>query len=444
MALLAAAAAPCAAAEAPASKPAREWGDSKAGLQLSAMMEGEAHVGGKLVFRLALRNVGQAAVSVGGADEVFVWGFLVQGTTTRLFTEKVFIARGVANWPGRIAGGRTVEFEPVDVSSLDACTYRKGLKLAAGYPATAGGAKLAPEGKAGELLIVGAAKVRWMMVLAGERARMLTSNTLAFPVGPPRIKSLSPAAREAFARKLIAQYKRDAWGGKEAHRVAVKLGSEIVPYLIEALKGKSPAHARMWMGTSLCHIRDERAAAALIGLLKRGQLTQIIAYHGPAQRSAKLDEAIIAAVVKKRDPRTTALAVLGFMGKRKSVPEKLLQIGLDSDDPRTRATVAEAFTRHASEGNVVRLLALLKDTDEKVRATAARLLGKLGNRSRMVMDGLIQALDKPGDYARQRICTALSELSGRKGPYDPKAPEQNRLKVIAGWKTWWAEVTKNH
>ena len=443
VALLAAGAGAAEAPKAPA-RPEREWGDSKAGLQLSAAMEGEARVGGKLVFRLALRNVGQGAVGVGEAGKMFVWGFLIQGTTARLFTEKVFPARDMEGWSPSLAGGGTVELEPFDISALNAYTYRKGLKLAGGYPTAGDGAKLSPDGKAANLLIVGEAKVRWMMYLAGERPMMLSSNTLAFAIGPPAMESLSPEAREAFARKLIAQYKRDAWGGQQAHAVAVKLGKPVVPYLIEAVNVRAPGHAKMWMGTSLCHIRDARAATALIDLLKREQLTQIIAYHGPAQRSEKLDDAIIAAVVKKRDPRTTALAVLGFMGKRKSVPEKLLKIGLDSDDPRTRATVAEAFSRHASNENVVRLVALLTDTDEKVRATAGRLLGKLGDRRRTVMEALVRALDLPGEYARQRICTALSELSGRSGPYDPKAPAQARLKVIAGWKTWWAQATRNH
>ncbi len=430
------------AADQPATQPQREWGDGKAGLQASAMLKGQATVGGKIVFDLALRNVGQAAVSVGGADEVFVWGFLIQGTTAKLFTEKVHVAKSVKDWSREIAGGKTVRFEPVDISTLDAFTYRSGLEISGGFP-TAADSKLTPDGKTSSLLIVGAAKVRWMVYLPGERPMMLSSNTLTVTLGPPVYKDLSPEAKEAFARKLIAQFKRDAWGGKEAHGVAVQIGPPMVPHLIKALGGRLPGPARMWMGTTLCNIRDDRAVEYLIGQLKgASSLHQIIAYHGPAQRSPKLDAAIVDAVVRLGQPRTTALAVLGFLGKRKSVPEKLLQIGLDSDDPRTRATVAEAFTHHASEDNVRRLVQLLKDKDEKVRAAAARILGKLGNRSWLVFEGLIAGLDRPGEYARQRTCAALSELADKNMPYDPQAPEQNRLKVIAAWKTWLADAKK--
>jgi len=55
----------------------------------------------------------------------------------------------------------------------------------------------------------------------------------------------------------------------------------------------------------------------------------------------------------------------------------------------------------------------------------------------------VAALDHPGEYARQRTCAALSELADKNMPYNPKAPEQDRLKVIAAWKTWLADTRKS-
>jgi HEAT repeat protein len=133
---------------------------------------------------------------------------------------------------------------------------------------------------------------------------------------------------------------------------------------------------------------------------------------------------------------------MGFMVHRGAVPEEVLRAGLESDDPRARAAVAEVLAGHASDFNVSRLVRLLGDANERVRATAAAMLGKSGNRSPPVLAGLVNALDLPGEPARTRICAALSELTGRSAPYDPKADPAARGKTIAGWKQWLAEQPK--
>ena len=136
----------------------------------------------------------------------------------------------------------------------------------------------------------------------------------------------------------------------------------------------------------------------------------------------------------------TALALLGFMVFRGSTPEELLRIGLDSEDGRARAAVAHALRGRASASNVARLLALLNDTDQRVRSTAARTLAAMNVRSNRVIGGLLAALDLPGELARARICAALGELTDKNLPYDPEADEPARRATLLAWKTWWAEA----
>ena len=139
----------------------------------------------------------------------------------------------------------------------------------------------------------------------------------------------------------------------------------------------------------------------------------VVAFHGPKQENADLDKAIIAKVRGGGQPGLAAWAILGFLVHRGSAPEEILKAGLESDDPRARAAVAEALALHASDDNVARLVALLGDKDERVRGAAAAVLGNSGVKTPAVLGGLVKALDLAGESARQRIAAALSTLTGR-------------------------------
>ena len=200
----------------------------------------------------------------------------------------------------------------------------------------------------------------------------------------------------------------------------------------------------MWLTAALADIRDKRAAEALVGLLDKGGagVANVVAYHGPKQASEKLDRAIVAAAAKGKDHSLTSYAILGFMVFRGKVPGKLLEIGIASDDPRARATVAKAMAGYASDFNIRGLVKLLKDTDQRVRSAAAATLGMMKRPLPIVLAGLVDALGVPGESARTSICRALSDLAGKDMPYDLAATEDARRKTIMAWRAWLAKRPK--
>ena len=430
------------------SKAERPWGSPKVGLQISMVVQGDVTFGKTVVLALALKNVGSEPIQVSKSDskKPFAWLLVQQGA--RKFTEKVPLAEELAGW---VKSGQVIHFKPMDLSAAKVYEYKRGMKVLGGYLIPPQGETMPPPiGTLSQKLAVGSAKALMMLYLPreGEPAQVLVSNPVEILVRPPKLSSLSPEAREAFVRQLMAKFQRSAWAGQAAHHQCVQIGPEIVPDLIAALKQPNlPPFASAWMVTALCDIRDPRAAAELVRIMSApGGLHPYIAYHGPKQRSAELDRAIVKRVAEGKGTHVTALATLGFLGARGVVPEAVLKAGLDSDDPRVRGTVAESFQHRAGDENVFRAIALLKDKDEQVRAVAARVLGhmvaKTHERSTRVARALIEALDDPSEYVKQRVCGSLSKMMGKDLPYDPAAAAAVRAKTIAAWKAWWASLRK--
>lgn len=431
-----------------------EWGAAKAGLQVSLSFSGKVAVAGKFSCRVSMRNIGQAAVKLPAADaspekELFGWLFVVQKTAggkKAYYTEKIPLARGIKGFAAELTGKQTVRLNTDEVSHRLVHEYRRGLKVVGGYPAAKNDSKPLPHiplKELREVLSPGRLAVRMMICLPGDSPILLRSNTVRLTVAPPDLKSLSPARRKAYVAKLMQKFDKSAWSGKTAHGQAVRLGQVIVPELIEAVFERSrPAHSRMWLATALAEIRDKRAAEALIKLLHDSlvAMRHVVAYHGPKQRNAKLDKAIVARTLELKESRMTALAVLGFLIARGEVNEQLLAVSLESPDPRVRSTAVSALSRHASVENIRKLVALLKDKNFRVRATAARALSAMNNHSRVVIDALIAALDTPDESVRFRVCDALVKLTKQPYQYKTDAPLKARRKTIQNWKTWWRKV----
>ena len=435
---------PAGAAEAPL-----EWGPPAGGLAAAITLDGEASVGGKLVVRLALRSAAGQTVGLPPARNAFGWLVILQtlGDAKKAFySEKVPMAAAGAAWPAEIDADKVVRLGPFDLSAAKAYPRTAARQLLEAYVSGKDDAPLpAAGGRMNEAIEAGRAMVRFTLCLPreGEKPTLVTSGPLEIAVGPPNLASLDAGVRGKYLDDLLKQFDRNPWAGQQAHDTCVRLGAEVLPkVLAAAFETQRPGHARLWLATTLADIRDPRSVDALIRLLDDPMegVTHIVAYHGVKQQSAKLDKALLARVrTAKAESRLAAWALLGFMVHRGSVPEEVLKAGLESDDPRARTTVAEALAQHAGEANVQRLASLLADTSERVRGTAAAMLGKSGARTPPVIGALVKALDLPGDSARQRIAKALSDLTGRNVLYDPAADPAARDKTIADWKAWWAK-----
>ena len=449
-ALAAAVAAGAWAGAAPAAAPAGEaeaqWGAPAGGVQTSLEVEPGARVGGRLVFRLSLRGAGGQGVRIGPAKGAFGWLVIVQNVgdaKQAYYSEKVVPV--AAEWPDELAAGKVVTFKPIDLAGAAAYPSSAARELLLFYLSGEGADDLPkPAGKLGEVLAPGRAMAKFALCLPwpGERPTPAMSNAVEVVIAPPDFTALPPDERKAFVADLLKQFDRSAWGGKQAHDTAVGLGREIVPDLIAAVSEPGrPDFSRMWLATALADIPDPRAADALVKLLDdpEGGVRAVAAYHGPKQESAKLDQAIAAKVQTAAGTDLAALALLGYLVGRGEVPEAILGASLESADPRARAGAAQALAGHASERDVARLAALLEDKDARVRGTAAAVLGKMKVRAPGILGALVRALDLPGEGARERVAAALGELTGRQGPYDPKADEAARRATIAGWKDWWAK-----
>ena len=428
-----------------------EWGPPNGGLVVSLSQEGAAMVGGKLLLTIALRSAAGQPVALPPAKDAFGWVLVVQslgGNRRGFLTEKVPVARACADWPAELAGEKGLRSKPIDISTFVAYSSDAGKELLLAYLGGKDGAALPrAAGKVSEVLSAGPWMARFTLCLPVPGAKPVTvvSNSVQLALAPPNLEALAPEARQAFVADLLKEFDRNAWSGKQAHDAAVRVGKELLPALIPAaFEDKRPPHARLWLATTLADIRDERATDALIKLLDdpAAGVRNVVAYHGVKQQSPRLDKALIDKVRASQDPGLATWTLMGFMVFRASVPEEVLQAGLESQNPQARAQAAEVLARHAGDESTARLAALLADRNERVRSTAAAMLGKTNVKTPAVIGGLVRALDLPGESARQRIGSALSELTGQNLPYDPKADQAARDKTLAAWKDWWAKKSE--
>ena len=437
-------------ADQPATAPARSWGPAKGGLQLAMGLPENIRQGGDLRIRAFVRNGGAAPVSLGPAKGAGAGLLIIVGKDSaarRYFTERVFAAAAVARWPVALGAGEQIEPATVNFADIRVYPRRSGLKLKT-YYMYGQGRLPEPEGKLRDVLRPGPCTLRYLLCLPRKDDTPVDlKSAVAAVTLAPDLKTLSPAKRKAFVDDLISRFNKDAFAAMAAHGLAVQAGRDITPDIMKAVKDPGTKwFARMWLATTLADLRDPRAVPTMIELLDHHQegVRHVVAYHGPKMRDKKLDEAIVARASTRKDPRLTALALLGYLVFRGKAPEKLLAVGLDSPNPRARSAVANALSGHASPPAVSRLTALLADKDQRVRSSAASALGAMKKACRRrVVAAMIDALDMPGDPALTSICRALSDITGRDMPYDPQASAPERRRTLAAWKAWWEKARKD-
>jgi hypothetical protein len=436
----------------PASAPASgfaAWGASKGGLQVGLAGEASPAIGGELDFRAGLRNSGAWAVKLPPAAKVVGWCLVGQqgaGEDRKFYTQRYYLAVGIEDWPAELEAGAEILLKPVSIGDCTVYSAKYAKELLAAYVSGKIGADLPPsEGRLIDALGSGAAVVRLTLLItqADGQTVALNSNTVDVTLNPRPLASMSAEARRVYTAELLRQFDKDQWAAKKAHDESVVLGKDFVPDLIAAAKDKKrPDFSRMWLTTALADIRDEQAAATLVDLLEDplAGVRYVVAFHGPKQKNDKLDAAIVAKVEKGKDSDFAAYAVLGFVVFRGTAPESLMRLTLDSSDPKVRGALTSALKGRASDENLSRLMRLLADPDEKVRAAAARMLQQLGRKTPTIFRALVAALDLPGETARQQICKVLSEMSGISAPYDPAADAGARATALKTWKDWIAKA----
>ena len=400
-------------------------------------------------MRLVLRNRGLAAVDLPGRKGVFAWVIAARSREESWLTEKLDGATWSGAWPRRLAAGRQVELARWELAgrTVYARLDRRGVllnylgsvrqrrpKKAPPMPKAVGrlGSKLSE----GKLMLL----CRVHIPRAGPRPLILTSNKLQIQLAPPPWAKLTPAGRKAYLSRLLQRFDKNAWSAKAAHDAACRVGAASVPALIRGvLQRKRPSHARLWLATALADIRDKRAAATLVRLLDdpAAGVRGVVAYYGPTQQDAALDEAIVARTLARKDPSMLAYAMTGFLCHRGIVQEKLVAAGLDSTDPRVRGRALEMLRGRASDYNLRKAAALLADKNPRVVGVAARTLAAMGRHGPRVIAALVAAVKAPDAGAQFHICNALSALTSRDGRFAPQAGEEARRKAIAAWQAWW-------
>lgn len=367
----------------PQSGPAEPaWGEAKAGLQSSLAIEGDLAVGGKLVLNLALRNVGDTPVKLPPAADVSCWIMIGQGGSDdkkAFYSDRASPVKDLPGWPAELARGKTIQFKPIDLSASGAFGREVARELLNMYVSgTKPDSPPKPVGKLCELLAPGKAMAKMYLCIprAGDKTLLVSSNTLELFVAPPQLSKLSAEKRKAFIADLLKKFDKDAFAAQAAHDVAVKIGRDILPDLIAAVKVETrPDFSRLWIATALADIPDPSAVEALISLLEEsGGVRQVVAYHGPKQKSEKLDKAITAKALGSKDAGFVSMAMLGFMVHRGLPSDDLVRAGLENPDSKVRFAAANALGRMAGEEAVARLEQLTADKDPRVRTTAKKIL----------------------------------------------------------------------
>lgn len=411
------------------------WGSARAGMQLALQPGGQT----PWDIHVSLRNAGSVDIPMPDATDVFGWLIIQQGTqryfSARLPRKKSFPL------PEELAVDAMVTWSR-DVSDVQLYPYRRGVRFIDSF-ARNEAPEIEPAGSLQTVLQPGEAKVMFCLYLTppGSAARMLASQPMPWTVPPPDFEELDDTQRRAFLAGLLQRFDRDAWSAKSACASAVRVGPAVLDTLIPAAQDRDrPMHSRLWLAAAVASIPDPRAVKASVTLLDDPAVRTVVAYYGPKQQSRDLNHAIVTKAETLNSGSFTAYALLGALTFGRSVPPNLLTAGLDSEDPRARSAAAEALRNAGGGAETLRaLVGLLEDETPAVRATAARVLGHVGEASPAVLGALVEALGKEGDLPRMRICAALSKLTGRAGEYDPSAGSEQKAAVLAGWQRWWQQ-----
>ena len=185
----------------------RPWGPSKAGVAVSVVAVDAWKLTGPMRLQFALRNTGRVPVRLPGPKAFFGYLLVAQGGRA-YYTERIYHARDLADWPAALKAGRVLQLPAIDAARLKAYSYQPHLRLIEGYPAELVDGRPHPRQPAGalaELLKPGVVKVKYIAYLPrpGESALSLIGNVLKLNLGLEDFSKL-PARSARMRRCTLA------------------------------------------------------------------------------------------------------------------------------------------------------------------------------------------------------------------------------------------------
>jgi len=210
---------------------------------------------------------------------------------------------------------------------------------------------------------------------------------------------IGESAAEAAVPRLVRALKDpDNWVSALAAEALGEMGAgadEAIPALVRSLRHSNP------------QVRANSAEAL-------GKLGPAAKAAVPALERAAADE--------DGGVRLGAVRALGEVGPPTAASARVVRAALADPDPHARAAAAEAFGAwgEADEETRADLLGLLDDTNDEVKARAARVLPKLAGAAPAVVDGLIRRLaEDDSDWVRVEAARALGQLGPAAAPAGP-------------------------
>jgi HEAT repeat protein len=187
------------------------------------------------------------------------------------------------------------------------------------------------------------------------------------------------------------------------------LGPAVVPRLMTRLRDISlPPHVRGYIADSLAEIGDPRATDALIAVLDEEDIDLCISAPIALSRMPGLAWERIRDLLD--DPRwrvrASAALVLGELGDPQALPS--LWAALRDDNPQVVWVVLGALAKIPDVRTVPEVLPCMQAADATVRRAAADTLGHLGDRRGL--PALLLALDDSEPLVRRYAANALKQL----------------------------------
>lgn len=211
-----------------------------------------------------------------------------------------------------------------------------------------------------------------------------------------------------------------------ASRDLERIGAPAVAPLIALLEDKSAnAHARGWAARTLGHIGDKRAYEAMVSaLIVRGEdpgVRRMAAFYLGRLGDRRATSPLIEIMMNRAEPvdlRKNATRALGELGGTGAFEALLEMLG----DEEVQTVAAHALEELRDPRAAPALLPLFNSNDERLRRSAAVIVGKRGTQA---LDELLAAVESADWRVRWSATTALGFTNSERAVTPLTAALQN-------------------